>query len=510
MKTTRTLPVALIAVVATIPLPLYALSEHQVAWSVPHPPEKLSYLPVANSTKSFWFTEPVVHPRPNEGSEGPLTRDADICIIGSGITGVSAAYHLAKAFDEDREVASGLERPVKAVILEAREFCSGATGRNGGHLTASKFADFRRLEKDRGVNEALRSLAIERYTVDELTKLLVEDGKEDFVDLTSGGRLMLMFSDEELAEHKADYQAAKNAGADMGDVWWFSKAQVWKRFGAPYPGVFIPGKNLWPLKAVSVLFQLAHEASSRFSVDIHTQTPVTSITPISHVNASYENPFPRRHAVSTHRGSVMCSYVLHATNAYAAHLLPHLAGPSGIIPTRGQVISVRAGVDTEALGTAGGTGGGGYWFPRPLKSKAEETPLVILGGGREAADGLEVYNIDDSVVNQNVGKVLREFLPSVFPEKYDKDREPEMEWTGIMGYTGSGDPFVGPIVDANQPYSIDYEGQFVSAGYSGHGMPRAFACAEVVTKMIVADMQGKQLEVPEWFPRSYLTRGSLL
>ena len=79
-------------------------------------------LPVANSTRSFWFTDSNILPSPKHGSEGLLTDDADICIIGSGITGTSTAYHLAKAFSKGG-IVEDLDRPVKAIILEAREFC---------------------------------------------------------------------------------------------------------------------------------------------------------------------------------------------------------------------------------------------------------------------------------------------------------------------------------------------------------------------------------------------------
>ena len=47
-------------------------------------------LPVENPTPSFWTSSaPDANPLAFEGSEGPLTRDADICIMGSGITGGS-------------------------------------------------------------------------------------------------------------------------------------------------------------------------------------------------------------------------------------------------------------------------------------------------------------------------------------------------------------------------------------------------------------------------------------
>jgi hypothetical protein len=45
-------------------------------------------LPVPNPTKSFWTdSAPGVNPLAKDGSEGALTPDVDICIIGSGITG---------------------------------------------------------------------------------------------------------------------------------------------------------------------------------------------------------------------------------------------------------------------------------------------------------------------------------------------------------------------------------------------------------------------------------------
>ena len=70
-------------------------------------------------------------------------------------------------------------------------------------------------------------------------------------------------------------------------------------------------------------------------------------------------------------------------------------------------------------------------------------PLVIVGGGREAAAPTYETGVeDDSVTNPSVSRVLRDFLPEVFPGKYERGREFEMEWTGIMGFTRLGVPFV--------------------------------------------------------------------
>ena len=106
---------------ATLPVPLGVRAQHQALLSAPlsndRPPPSL---PVQNATQSFWLRDPGVSPAPDAGSEGELTRDADICIIGSGITGVSAAYHLATQIARQQTSAG---KPVKAVILEARDFC---------------------------------------------------------------------------------------------------------------------------------------------------------------------------------------------------------------------------------------------------------------------------------------------------------------------------------------------------------------------------------------------------
>lgn len=96
-------------------VPIRKLEESEKVLALPndHPPANL---PVKNPTRSFWIDTPGANPLAKEGNEGPLTHDADVCIIGSGITGVSAAYHLSKAAEQ-----KGLK--IKAVILEARDFC---------------------------------------------------------------------------------------------------------------------------------------------------------------------------------------------------------------------------------------------------------------------------------------------------------------------------------------------------------------------------------------------------
>ena len=75
-------------------------------------------LPVENPTLPLWTVPAAQLPADPIGT---LPEHADIVIIGSGITGTSFAYNtLAHAGDVG----------LKIVMLEAREVCSGATGRS--------------------------------------------------------------------------------------------------------------------------------------------------------------------------------------------------------------------------------------------------------------------------------------------------------------------------------------------------------------------------------------------
>lgn len=84
-------------------------------------------LPVSHPTKSFWLhSAPDCNPLADRGSTSALPQQVDILIIGSGISGISTLYHLVQGLRKSSRSDTTI------AVLEARQFCSGATGRNGG------------------------------------------------------------------------------------------------------------------------------------------------------------------------------------------------------------------------------------------------------------------------------------------------------------------------------------------------------------------------------------------
>ena len=69
------------------------------------------------------------------------SRRADVCIVGGGYTGLSAAIHLA-------------ERGADAVLIEADRIGSGASGANGGQIHSGQRRDVLWLEKRFGFERA--------------------------------------------------------------------------------------------------------------------------------------------------------------------------------------------------------------------------------------------------------------------------------------------------------------------------------------------------------------------
>lgn len=89
-------------------------------------------LPAKDPCLSIWQRTTRSFEYLNHGATESLPPQADIVIIGSGLAGSLTAYHLLASVDGPKNI----------VMLEAREACSGATGRNAGHCRPGMYFDY--------------------------------------------------------------------------------------------------------------------------------------------------------------------------------------------------------------------------------------------------------------------------------------------------------------------------------------------------------------------------------
>lgn len=454
-----------------------------------------SGLPVPNSTNSYWHKEPSQKLFGHRSSQD-LPSQADIIIVGSGMTGAFAARFLKQS----------LPPSSKVVLLEAREACWGATGRNGGHCqpflygaseSVAKFeietyfflrdlcaaenipCDWRSVP---GVHAMLSQRVYEaardavprlRRKVPEFAEKLVAVGPEGVVVGEGCG-------EKEIPEWARGLTLEK-LRLDKPEV----KGAIVQRFAA----------SMWPYKLVCwVLEKLLDEHEADGGFNLQTNTPVTALS----------RDGDKAWTLTTPRGKITAPKVLLATNAYTSRLLPDFADL--IVPVRGQIGALlppkpRVGLDYSYVffGELDGEDGDAstrdeYLVQRPLPGGE-----LILGGGRHLAKGTAVGEWRDDEVEPKVAKWLRSELESVLKlgeDEPNKDGlEASMEWTGIMGFSRDQLPWVGAV-----PEELGGgEGLFVASGFTGHGMPRCTLSGRGVARMMVGE---KEHGLPESFVMS--------
>lgn len=76
-----------------------------------------------NGYVSHWYAQLGELPQPRAALPGP--RDADVCIVGAGLTGLWTAYYLRRT-----------DPSLRITVLEAEFAGFGASGRNGGSASS--------------------------------------------------------------------------------------------------------------------------------------------------------------------------------------------------------------------------------------------------------------------------------------------------------------------------------------------------------------------------------------
>ncbi|WYZ43388.1 hypothetical protein EsH8_VI_001087 [Colletotrichum jinshuiense] len=406
-----------------------------------------------------------------------IPEEVDVVIVGSGITGATVVHQLAQ------------KRPdLRVALFEARGICTGATGRNGGHICRPEVYNIRELLHHYDAEDALRMRQMVLRNRDMLLDCIDELKAADDVDLRLNGTIVVFETAEERKEYELDIEFAAAYGhAHEGTI--LSAEEVIKKVGiahAEHGAAFLEKSGtLYPRKFVNLLLRNAIQRMPTLS--IHPFTPVTSVSK----QESSSHPY----TVNSEKGAVRSRAIFHATNGYAKHLISELNGIDGVYGCKAHMLGVQPDNGPSAPQLETGFGYADFWHW--VQQTPNKGPFLY---GLAKAEYLHDYDDTRTIPDEDpIKKEMVEFLESTFPrwftESSAKDRI-MYDWTGIQGFTANGASIVGRPVKGSP-------GEFVSVGHNGEGMARCFACATVATDVMLGYLDETRTAVPDWFPKAY-------
>jgi glycine/D-amino acid oxidase-like deaminating enzyme len=221
----------------------------------------------------------------------PGDRDADVAVVGGGLTGLWTAYYLAKA-----------DPSLRIVVLEREVAGFGASGRNGGWCSALFPAPVGWLAARYGEERAVAQHRAMVTTVDEVGRAAAEEGID--CDWAKGGAVTAARTPVQLDRARTEVADARRWGFGEDDLRLLGADEARTRLAATdlVGATYTPHcAAIHPAKLVRGLAS----AVERLGVPVHEQTAATGIKP---------------GLVTTDRGRVRAQFVVRATEGFTAQL----------------------------------------------------------------------------------------------------------------------------------------------------------------------------------------------
>ena len=475
--------------------------------------------PPAKPTLSQWQDDPPYPELVDIQTPGGPPPTADIVIIGSGISGLAIAR---TALRELRRKGTTTSR---VVVLEARQLCSGATGRNGGHIKASAHEAFHGMVHGRGMDRgrAGRLCAFMLSHLAVLTGLASAEGIEDVSECRRVETVDFAVdedTDAKMKEMVEEFAPFAPAGFEMvshtGD-------QARERFGVNervVGAVSYPAGALSPYRFVMVLWKkLLSEFAGVLSIETGTTVEEIQVNDERASSSKLEEDGAFPYTIVTSRGQIRARHVVHATNAYTSQLVPGLRGKGTAAlchMTAQRAADYFPDKDGHRSWSVIFGQGFDYVTQRP-------TGELMIGGGffQGAKQGMDMMGVsDDTKLDALTVMHLEGVMPTLFDPGHKVNGEGARvirAWSGAIGLVPDFVPLVGrldPRITSRKVKKDSRDdgkvppGEWISAYFCGDGMVWAWLCGAALGVML-AGSEDEDLpaepgrpagKLADWFP----------
>ncbi len=356
---------------------------------------------------------------------------ADICIIGAGYTGLSAALHLA-------------ERGYSVIVLEAHRVGFGASGRNGGQVGVGQ-----RIEQDAIEAMIGHSDARKLWDIGLQARDLVRDLIARF-EMDCGWKPGVLHTDWQARDmpHAHAYAEKLAREYDYHDIEPLGREAVQEivRSRAYQGGVLDQGAgHLHPLRFALGLARAALGAGAQ----VFENSLVVDIQ--SGAQAK----------VQTQHGHVMADHVILAANGYLGGLVPQVAAK--VMPINNFIIATEPLADGEVLTRDVAVADSKFvinYF------RLSEEGRLLFGGG-------ESYGYRFPDIRRTVRKPMLEVFPQLGGKRID------FAWGGTLAITRTRLPCF--LRFAPNMYSV--------SGYSGHGVALATLSGQIMADAVAGQSE---------------------
>ena len=383
-------------------------------------------------------------------------RKVDACVIGGGLSGVSAALNLA-------------ERGYSVVLLEANRISWGASGRNGGQVCTGYSCGMEKIEKWAGREGAKRFWDF----AEESKRIVRQRAEKHGIDCDlAWGYYMAACKPAHLEElNETCERWIDRYGYDAEFKWAATPEQSRAFVDSPdyVGGVWESGAgHLHPLNYCLGLARAAKEAGAK----------ICEMSPAVRIDQGAEA------VIHTPQGLVRAKTVLVCCNAYLGRLVPQLTGM--VMPMMNYVGATRPLGEEAARRLIPG-------------DDAVSNSRFIVNYYRLSPDnrllfgGLASYSMIDP---PNLGTVLHRDMLRTFPQL--KEAPFEYVWGGRVGISMNRSPHLGKVGD----------NLYFAQGYSGQGVALTGLMGKILAEAVAGEQE--RLDLYSRLPHTRFPGGLVL